>query len=379
MIDLKKIKIGVLGSGFMGKTHIFGYKTIPVYYENTDFEIKLKGVCAEHKENAEKLKNTCGFTYATDNIYDIINDDEIDVIDICTPNIFHKDAIIASLKAGKCIYCEKPLCTSFDDAKKILEEEKKAGTINQITFQNRFFPATLLAKKMIDDGKIGNILTFTASFLHSGSVDKNKPIGWKQDGNIGGGGVLFDLGSHILDLLYHLTGEFKSVCCKTQILYDKRPDKNGNMVEISAEDSAFLILESKCNAIGTVTITKAATGENDALSFEIYGDKGAIKFNLMDPNWLYFFDNTKPEGEYGGERGFTKIECVQRYSYPAGAFPSSKSSIGWLRGHVHCLYSFLDCVAHNKKPSPSFSEGAYIQYVMEKCYESDKTKTTITL
>ena len=376
---MKRINIGVLGSGFMGKTHTFGYKTIPLYYEKIGFCINLKGVCASHIENAEALKNKAGFEYATDNFYDLINDDEIDVIDICLPNVNHKEAIMAALKKGKHIYCDKPLTVSYEDAKEILSLEKEAGTVNQVTFQNRFFPATLLAKKMIDEGKIGNILTFTASFLHSGSVDKNKPIGWKQNGEIAGGGVLFDLGSHVIDLLYHLMGEFDNVFCKTKILYNKRPDKNGNMIDITAEDSAYLIMETKSGATGNVTITKAATGENDMLTFEIYGDKGAIKFNLMEPNWLMYFDNTKPEESYGGERGFTKIECVQRYEYPAGIFPSSKSSIGWLRGHVHCLYSFLDCVAKNKKASPSFGEAAYVQYVMEKAYESDKLKQIVTL
>ena len=370
---MKRINIGVLGSGFMGKTHSFGYKTIPLYYENIGFDINLKGVCASHIENANALKEKAGFEYATDNIYDIINDDEIDVIDICLPNIYHKEAICLALEKGKHVYCDKPLCISYDEAKEILCAESKTNTINQVTFHNRFFPATLLAKKMIEEGKIGNVLTFTASFLHSGSVDKNKPIGWKQNEKIAGGGVLFDLGSHVIDILYHMMGEFKSVYCRTKVLYDKRPDVLGNMIDITGEDSAFLIMESKSGAMGNVTITKAATGENDVLTFEIYGDKGAIKFNLMEPNWLWYFDNTKKEEAFGGQRGFTKIECVQRYEYPAGIFPSSKSSIGWLRGHVHCLYNFLDCVAKNKKASPSFTEASYVQYVMEKSYESSRT------
>lgn len=374
---MKTLNVGVLGTGFMGKTHIFAYKTIPLYYDNLNFKINLYAVCSKHIENAKKAKDLFGFYYATDSIYDIINDENVDIIDICTPNIYHKEAVIAALKAGKNVYCDKPLCTSYEGAKEILDAESKTDTINQITFQNRFFPATLLAKKMIDEGKIGKILTFDAKFLHSGSVDKEKPIGWKQDEKISGGGVLFDLGSHILDLLYYLTGEFKSVYAKTQILYGKRPQKDGTLIDITAEDSAFLMLESKNGALGNVMISKAATGENDALSFAIYGDRGAIKFNLMEPNWLYFFDNTKSEGDFGGERGFTKIECVQRYSYPGGMFPSSKSSIGWIRGHVHCMYNFLDSVSAHKKASPSFKEGAYIQYVMEKCYESARENKQI--
>ncbi|HBN83132.1 MAG TPA: hypothetical protein DDZ89_04750, partial [Clostridiales bacterium] len=233
------------------------------------------------------------------------------------------------------------------------------------------FPATLKAKELIQEGRLGNILTFRACYLHSGSVDPVKPIGWKQDKYIGGGGVLLDLGSHVLDMIYYLLGEYRSVMAKTQVLYPKRPDKKGVWLDIAAEDAVYMTVRMKNNSLGTVEASKIATGTNDELRFEIHGDKGAIRFNLMDPNWLEFYDNTLPEGSYGGTRGFTKIECVQRYPKPGGDFPSSKGSIGWVRAHVHCLYSFLDSVFYKKQAVPSFEDGAYIQYVMEQAYRSD--------
>lgn len=369
---MKTFNIGLVGCGFMGKTHTFGYKTIPLYYENLPFKINLKCLCASSEESAKAAAQRLGYENYTADFNDIINDDTIDIVDICTPNYLHADEIFAAMKAKKHIYCDKPLTVGNSDAQKIAELEKTYDKCTQITFQNRFFPATMLAKKMIDEGKIGNILTFEAKFLHSGSVDKNKPIGWKQDEKMGGGGVIVDLGSHVIDLMRYLLGDFEDVFCKTKILYPLRPDKNGNTVKITAEDEAHALVTMKNGANGTMTFSKIATGTNDELSFEIYGDCGALRYSLMDANYLYYFDNTQKEDVFGGERGFKRIECVQRFAEPGGVFPSSKSSIGWLRGHVHCLYNFLNSVYENKKCAPSFADGAYVNYVTDLMYKSAK-------
>lgn len=376
---MKEIGVGIIGFGFMGKAHTYGYKTIPLYYGNLPFKIKLVGVCTAHMETANAAKESNGFEFATINPYEIFNRDDIQVVNICTPNMYHKEAILQALSSGKNIYCEKPLSLNYNEAIEILSELENRDAITQVTFHNRFFPATMRAKQLIEEGKIGRILSFRASYLHSGSVGPRKPIGWKQDKNIGGGGVLIDIGSHVLDMIYFLAGEYQSICAKTEILYRQRPDKAGNMVNIDAEDMVMMLVKMKNGATGTIEASKTATGIDDELRFEIHGDKGAIRFNLMEPNWLDYYDNTAPERPLGGIKGFTRIACVQRYEKPGGEFPSFKSSIGWLRGHVHSLYSFLTCVYEGKQASPSFKEGAYIQYVMEKAYESDKLSQWVNL
>src|SRR5665647_220177 len=127
-----------------------------------------------------------------------------------------------------------------------------------------------------------------------------------------------------------------------------------------------MFIKMKNGGTGTIEVSKIATGTNDELRFEIHGDKGALRFNLMDPNYLEYYDNTVSDQPMGGEKGFTRIETVQRFSKPGGEFVSPKAPIGWIRGHVHCLYNFLQCVHEGKQASPSIRDGAYIQYVMEK-------------
>ena len=133
-----------------------------------------------------------------------------------------------------------------------------------------------------------------------------------------------------------------------------------------------MLAETESGAHGTLTASKLTTGTNDDLGFAIYGTKGALRFSLMDPNYLEFYDNTAPHEPYGGLGGFTRIECVGRYPAPAGAFPSPKAAQGWLRGHVMGMYSFLCSVYEGKQTAPSFEDGAYVQRVMEAALLSDR-------
>lgn len=375
---MKEIGIGIIGYGFMGKAHTYAYKTIPLYYDNLPFRVRLVGICNRTLEKAQKAKEDLGFEFATDNPEELFTNDNIQVINVCTPNNVHRDHVIGALKAGKHVYCDKPLSATYEEAKEILDVLASTNAITQMAFQNRFFPATMRAKELIEAGFLGNILSFRASYLHSGSVDPNRPMGWKLEKSMGGG-VLADLGSHVLDLIYYLLGEYKEVFAYNRILYPQRPHPSGEIMDVQAEDLSFLIVKMKNGGTGTIESSKIATGTNDELTFEIHGDKGAMRFNMMDPNWLEVYDNTIPEADLGGDRGFKKIECVQRYKSPGGKFVPSKAPIGWIRSHVHSLYNFLDNVYNDRSSTPSIKDGAYIQYVMEMAQKSNELSQWICL
>ena len=376
---MKKIGIGIIGCGFMGKTHSFGAKTIPLYYDNLPFLPVLVGVCDSNIDAARAMKEKNGLELATQNVEELLSRKDIDAVTISTPNIFHKNHILAALAAGKHIYADKPLAASFKEAGEVTEAWKKSGVIAQVAHQFRFFPAVLRAKQLIGEGRIGKIMSFHGAYLHSGSIDKKKPIGWKQDKAMGGGGVLFDLGSHMLDLLYSLLGEFSEIFASTRVLYPYRPNAKGEMVKTNADDSAWILCKLPDGAQGMVEASKIYTGTNDDFRFEIYGDKGAVRFDSNFPNWLDFFDNEKPEKPLGGERGYTKIETMASFEKPGGSFPPSKFPLGWLRSHVHCFYSFLNNVYNGSPASPSFEDGMYILKLLEASYESAEKRTWVSL
>lgn len=363
------MKIGILGFGGMGKTHAYSVSNLKYFYSPLGFQAEIAGICTRHKDKAEALAAQYGISRVYEDEDAMINDPEIDVIDICTPNIYHYETLKKAINAGKHIYCEKPLCTTHAEAKEIAELAREKGVICAVVFNTRFLLPVMRAKELVDAGRIGEVLSFRGAFLHSSSADPHKPAGWKQNKDICGGGVLFDLGSHIIDLIYLLCGKFESVSGLSQIAYVTRAGMDGSRWETNADEAFYMTARLKNGACGTISMGKIMHGTNDDHSFEIFGTKGSLKFDLMDPNFLWFYDAEKPECE----RGYTKIECCGRYPAPGGVFPGVKAPIGWLRGHVGSMYNFLSAVNEGRQPRPSFDDAAHIQAVMEAAYRSDET------
>jgi predicted dehydrogenase len=371
----KKINIAVIGTGAMGRTHSYSAVNLPFYYENLPFKPVLHTICSRDAQKGAKLKDDWGFLYAESDINKIMRNPEIDIIDICKPNIFHCGTILSALEHKKNIYCEKPLVISSREAAQVLEKsEENKDLICAVVFHNRFSPAILRAKQLIEENRLGGIMSFRCAYLHNSNIDINKNAGWKQDLNIGGGGVLFDLGSHAIDLTRFLCGDIQAVSGTSQIFFPVRKGIDGKQWQTNADDAFYITAKLAGGAVGTIEASKLATGTNSELYLEIYGEKGAIRYNLMQPNYLEFYDCADADGDYGAERGFKKIECVQRYPAPS-IFPSAKAPIGWLRAHTHCYYLYLESVYNNRLNNilASFKDGAAVQNIMEKAYLSDKS------
>ena len=372
---MKIIGVGVIGWGFMGKTHTQALRNIALFYPGIDFQIKLRCICSRRLEKAEEAARLAGFESYTDDYRELLARKDIDVVSICTPNDQHEAMAIAAIQAGKHVYIDKPLAVTSQSAGRIAAAAATANVFTQMVFNNRFTPAVLRAKQLVDEGRIGEVLTFNARYLHSGSIDPNRPIGWKQQMQ---GGVLLDLGSHALDLLTWMIGYPQKVFCKMRTLYADRPTKDGGREQALSEDHVAMLLEMPNGAVGSVEASKIATGANDELTLEIRGEKGALKWNSMDSNYVYFYDQTLPEAAYGGMRGFTQIESVARYPAPGGQFLPPKNSVGWDRGHLHCYYTFLDAVAHGRQPENSVQDGERLQCLMDRIRLSAETGEWVT-
>lgn len=356
--------MGIIGYGFMGKVHAYSYRNISFYYRDPPYRIRLVGVCTSRPETAEKAKDQGGFLIDTTDYMELLKRKDIQVINCCLPNYLHRNVVIAALKAGKHVYCDKPLALNLQEAKEIYEAAKDSGVKHQITFQYRFIPAIIRAKQLIDEGAIGDIYSIRGSYLHSSCVAQSlrKAYSWKAEYSKVGGGVLVDLGSHIIDLTRYLVGDFKRVSGFVRNFTS--PDKR-------TDDLAIMNVEMENGAIGILEASKMATGTNDELRLEIHGLKGAIRFNSMEPNWLEFYDNTESGEPIGGKKGFKGIDTVQKYPESTG-IPMPKFSIGWIRYHVACLHSFLTAIANDTEPSPDFKDGLEVQKVMEAVYASAK-------
>ncbi len=376
---MKKLRIGLIGFGAMGKVHSFSVQNLKFYYPSLDFDAEIYGVCTTSYEKSKAIAEKYNFTLAAKCEDELIYNENIDIIDICTPNIYHYETIKKAIAAGKHIYCEKPLCVTAKQAEEVAKLAKESDLICNIVFNNRHMSSVMRAKELIDEGRLGRILSFSGEYLHNSCTDIGRPAGWKQNKDICGGGVLFDLGSHIIDLIYMLCGEFEAVNGVAQIGFPVRKGADGNEWSTNADEAFYMTCKLKCGAIGTITASKLVQGANDDLSFAIHGEKGSIKFSLMDPNFLYFYDATDKSGALGGECGYKAIECVGRFPAPGGTFPAPKAPTDWLRGHVGGVYSFLNSVVTGIPSAPTFADGAHVQKIMEAAYLSSQKHCEVSL
>lgn len=303
---------------------------------------------------------------------------------MCTPNICHYDEVKKAVLAGKHVLCEKPLGITPEESDELARLSEKTDKICGVVFNNRHLPSAIRARQLIADGRIGDVVSFRSAYLHSSSTDPNKPRGWKQDKDICGGGVLFDLGSHAIDLLSFMLGDadenkISNIFGLSQIFYAERAGADGKPWKTNADEAFYITARLAGGACGTIEASKIVSGANDDFTVDIYGTKGALRFDLMNPNFLGFYDGTYASAPFGGDRGYTAIECVNRYDVPQSVFPGMRAPIGWFRGHIHGMYSYLSSVYENKPFRPSFADGAYVSRVMAAAYRSSEKGCSVDI
>jgi len=360
----RPLGVAILGFGFIGKVHAYAHVNIPMFYIPPPLRTRLVGVATSNDESAAKAKALLGFEVATTDQLALIHREDVDIVHICTPNDLHREALLAAIRANKHIYCDKPLTATAEEAEEVAETLSGYKATGQMTFNYRFLPATMRAKRLVDEGRLGQISHFRGAYLHSGSIDRTRPLNWKADASRGGG-VLNDLGSHVIDLLWHLLGPLEPMHAVTRVWAKTRAsaaDPSRTIPDV-AEDLMMVMMRTADGAPGVIEASKIATGAEDELRFEIHGEKGALRFNLMEPNWLEFCDMADPDVPLGGQRGWRRIATVGRYEKPGG-FPSPKNTIGWERSHMHCVYSFLDSIAQGRPGQPSLMHGVELQRLL---------------
>lgn len=376
---MKTYHVGILGFGFIGKVHAYGYRNLPFFYDPTPLQARITHVVTSRPETAEKARQTIGADVAATDFRAVTENPQIDIVHICTPNHLHKEALLSAMAHGKHIYCDKPLTANMAEAREIQAAMAGYHATAQMTFQNRFFPATMRAKQWIDSGALGNLLSFRACYLHGGNANPSAPLKWRLTADAGGG-VIADLASHVLDLVDWLVGPFQSLAAATQIAYPERPLPNNPEQRAAAdvEDSVVILARMPSGAIGTIEATKIATGAEDELRLELHGSRGGLRFNGMAPHHLEVHDAAAPDQPLGGTRGWNRIDTGQRYPSPATDFPSPKAAIGWLNSHVACLAHFLDAVAQERPAKPGLDQGIRIQHLIE-CIRQSASRNSAML
>ena len=362
---MQRINIGLVGYGGIGRVHAAAYRAIPFHYGLNADSINIVAVATTRMETAKQAAAEIGCDVFTTDYRDLLARHDIDAIDICTPNNSHHEIVLAAAAAGKHIYCEKPLAMNAAEALSMSQAAAAAGVKTQMTFNFRFFPAIARAKQLIDEGFLGEVFSFRGRYHRSSYISRDKPLSWRLQRETTGGGALFDLGSHILDLLYFLLGDFDSVYGTLDTLIKERPLAPGakEMGRVDVDDIALLHTRLPDGALGTIEISRMGTGATNDLTFEIFGALGAIRFDLAEPAWLHIYDTRDAEKPLGGQRGFRKIEAAGRYDGQRA--PDWTMSPDFMRVHAECQYQFIKSIWEDRTTSPSFHDGLHVQRIME--------------
>ena len=367
---MKHYRVGIIGFGAIGSVHAWAYAGLPFCYAPLPFTARVHAVATAHRETAEAAARICGAESAVTDFRRITENADIDIVHICSPNVDHAGQLHSALTHNKAVYSDKPLTATWSEAlglaPLLATHQNRIG----MAFQLRFFPALMRARTLMDEGRIGRVLSFRISYLHAGSADPAAPAKWKLT-RAGGGGVIVDLASHVLDLLASLGGEPVRVSAESMVAFPHRPAVNdpNRMVEIDAEDHVVALVHARFGndspALGTIEATKIATGTEDELRLEIHGTAGAVRFNSMDPHHLGFFRMDAPAAPLGGERGWTSIDVGGRFPAPAAPFPGPKFVVGWPRMHLAAVAGFLFALHKGDTPAPGVAEALYAQHLVD--------------
>ncbi|HAK45522.1 MAG TPA: dehydrogenase, partial [Spirochaeta sp.] len=330
---LKTLNVGLIGYKFMGKAHSNAWRNAPLFF---DMNIKpvMKVVCGRHESAVQEFADRWGWEEVETDWKKVVARDDIDIIDISVPQHLHHTIAMAALKAGKHVFCEKPLAMNLEQAKEMAELAVKSGKVNYINHNYRRCPAVQLAKQMIDEGKIGRIFHWRGAYLQDWIVDPDFPLTWHLQADKAGMGPQGDLNSHSVDLARFLIGDIASVNCMTANFITERvlPDeaKSGTfggvagdtkaMGKVTVEDAAFMTVRFENGALGSFDATRFAPGRRNYNYFEIYGSKGSILFNFERMNELEYYNREDPDNQQGFKTIQT-TEAVHPYMeawWPAG-------------------------------------------------------------
>lgn len=377
---MKTMNIGLIGAGFMAKAHSIAYAGMPMFFWPAPIIPVKKMIVDINEETAKDSAVRLAFeSYGTD-WHQIIENPEIDVVDICTPNNVHAEIAIAAARAGKHILCEKPLSLTTQQAKEMYLASKENNVTTMVAFNYRRTPAVQLAKKYIEEKAIGQILDFRGTYLQDWSADPDSPLSWRFQKDICGSGALGDIGTHVVDMLRFLVGEFDSVNARTATYIPERPiqsglaDSLGNSKGdshtpksiVDVDDQCCFMVECKNGAFGTIEATRNAWGRNNYITFEIHGTEGSLFFNYERRDELQVC--FAKDGD--DRRGFRTVYTGPAHPYGEGLWPIAALGIGYTETKIIETYDFFKAVDEGRQPSPNFRDGYAIELISDAILES---------
>ncbi|MCX6499105.1 MAG: Gfo/Idh/MocA family oxidoreductase [Arthrobacter sp.] len=366
--------VAMIGYAFMGKAHSNAWRNVASYFDVPAFEQRV--LVGRDPEGVAEAAAKYGWAESATDWRAVIARDDIHIVDICAPGWMHAEIAIAALAAGKHVLVEKPLANTLAEAEAMAEAARTArkdGVQSMVGFNYRRVPALALARELIQEGRLGTIRHVRAAYLQDWLVDPESPMTWRLNRETAGSGALGDIASHTIDQVLFLLGDqVTEVSGRLHTFTSQRPGSDGPE-EVTVDDAAWATLTLASGAIASVEVSRVATGQKNSLKLEIYGDKGALLFDLENLNELGFLDATLPVRE----QGFRRI-LVNEPEHPyVDAWWPQGHVIGWEHTFTHEIRDFLVAVGTGTQPSPSFEDGLTVQRILAAVEESAAAKSSI--
>lgn len=370
---MKTLNVGMIGYGFMGRAHSNAFRKVGNFFD-LDRTVVLKAACARNEEKVRAFAARWGYESVETDWRKLIEREDIDVIDICTPNDSHAEIAMAAAKAGKAILCEKPLGLNAPQAEKMVKAVQKAGVPNMVWYNYRRIPAVTLAKQLIDEGRLGKIFHYRAKFLQDWTINPELPQGgaglWRLDVKAAGSGVTGDLLAHCIDTALWLNGTIDKVTATTEtFVKERKHNLTGKVEKVGIDDASLFLARFSNGSLATFESTRYARGHKALYTFEINGENGSLFWDLHDLHRLQYF-------EYSGDskvRGWRSIHITDGDHPYMGKWWVPGLQIGYEHSFVHQVADFVQGLASGQPAKPDFKDGLATDYVTDAVLHSAKT------
>jgi myo-inositol 2-dehydrogenase/D-chiro-inositol 1-dehydrogenase len=374
---MKKLNIGMVGYGFMGRTHSNAFRQAGHFFD-LPYEPVLKTICARNAERANAFAAQWGYQSAVTDWHNLIDSPEIDLIDIASPNDTHAEISIAAARAGKMVMCEKPLGRNAGESEAMVAAVEAAGVPNMVWYNYRRVPAVTLAKQLIDEGRLGRIFHYRAKFLQDWTISSDLPQGgeglWRLDASVAGSGVTGDLLAHAIDTAMWLNGAIDEVTAVTEtFIKSRKHNLTGKVEPVAIDDASLFLARFQNGSLATFEATRYARGHKALYTLEINGENASIMWDLHDLHRLQYFDH-RDEGRL---RGWRSLHITDRDHPYMSHWWVPGLQIGYEHTFVHQAADFLTALGEGKLASPTFRDGLLTDDVTGAVLESAATRSWV--
>ena len=376
----KTLNVGMIGYGFMGRAHSNAYRKVSQFFD-LDHAPVLRTVAARNSDNLEAFASNWGWESTETDWRRLVERDDIDVIDICSPNNTHHEIALAAASRGKMVLCEKPLAIDVDEGAEMVEAVEAAGVANMVWFNYRRVPAISLARQMIDEGRLGRIFHYRATYLQDWTISEDVPLGgptlWRLEKEVAGAGVSGDLASHSIDTAIWLNGSIESVSGMTEIFVKERPVQGSSTERkpVEIDDVCTFMARFSNGSNGTFEATRYARGRKNKNSFEINGEKGSLYFDLENMHQLQYFNHEDPPHLQGWR---TILVTAFEHPYMKNWWVPG-CVIGYEHTFINALADFLKGLESGEGTHPSFREALDTQKTQEAVLRSAQNLEWVTI